>query len=612
MKKAAAGIIIFFFIISANIFPAEIKISKIEPPNWWAGMKVNQIQLMVYGENLNDVVVKSNEDDFKIVKVYEADNPSYLFVDVEISSSIIPGNYKLFFEGSGVKTEIDFPILKRNEDSSRHNGFNSSDIVYLIMPDRFANGDTLNDTDEGFIDSLNRNHPSRRHGGDLQGIINHLDYFNELGVTALWINPVVENNMQVSYHGYAATDLYKIDPRLGTNELYKELVNQAHEQGLKIIYDHVANHIGINHPWVKNLPIKDWLNGTVESHKLSNHQKLSASDPHASSEIRTLNTDGWFTEYMPDLNQRNPFVANYLIQNMIWWIEYSGLDGIREDTYPYADQKFLSEWNKIILNEYPRMNIVGEAWEFDPVFTSYYQRNNFYPREFNTNLPSVMDFGFSFTSFLYLKGERKLNAFYEHFAKDFIYPDPDNLFTFLDNHDWERAIFTAGGNIEKFKIPLTILLTTRGIPQLLYGTEIGIIGDKDHGRIRSDFPGGFPGDEHNAFISSERTERETQIFDYVKSLIELRKNFKSLSAGKMIHFPPADEIYYYFKIYENEKILVIINGNETEKEIQLNNTENYFSGTKNIVNLLTKAEIEFSTGMKFNLKPMSCLIYLLK
>ncbi|HZW40055.1 MAG TPA: alpha-amylase family glycosyl hydrolase [Ignavibacteriaceae bacterium] len=583
-------------------------INKVEPPNWWVGMKLNKIQLMVYGENLNNISASFNDKSIKVIKVHDIKNSNYAFIDIEIPSTIQQGEYTLTIKKN--KKEVDFPfyILNREPIEDRHNGFSNKDAIYLIMPDRFVNADIYNDTIEGIINDYKPYDGMSRFGGDLQGIINKFDYIKELGYTSIWLNPITENNCKMSYHGYASTDLYKIDPRLGTNLLYKTLVEEAHKKDLKIIFDHIANHISINHPWIKNLPTEDWLNGTPKNYFITSHNKKAFSDLHSSKESIHRNEDGWFTPEMPDLNQRNPYVANYLIQNMIWWIEYSGLDGIREDTYPYADQKFMARWNKTILDEYPKTNIVGEAWESDPVNTAFYQKDSYLNKEFNSNLPSVMDFALMDKFQKYLSGEASIFSIYESIAKDFVYPSPNNLFTFIDNHDYQRGIFSAKGNIAKFKTAVAILLTSRGIPQVLYASELGIQGGKSHSELRFHFPGGMPDDKRDAFTKEGRTEEENDLYNFYKKLLTLRKEYPALSQGKMTHFPPVDNVYYYFKEMNSEKFFVVINGEDKEKQFDLKLVEDKIKGVKSFNNVLNDETLT-PQNAKIQLKEFDIKIY---
>src|SRR3990172_7117239 len=390
-------------------------------------MKNNELQLMIYGENLKDIQVASKDKQFKIKKFTQTQNSSYLFVDISLKNTPA-GNYELTFTKNKEKINLDYVIRKREFAPSRHQGFSNEDVVYLIMADRFCDGNPDNNNIDDSLDQFDADDLDGRKGGDIEGIISKLDYLKELGITSIWITPMLENNMWMSYHGYAATDLYRIDPRFGSNELYKELVNEAHKRGLKIILDHVSNHIGINHSWIKNLPESDWLNGTTENHLPAMHDKMAYLDVHGDSTIVEFTQKGWFENYMPDLNQQNPFLKNYLIQNTLWWIEFSGLDGIREDTYPYNDQKYLSEWAGAILNEYPNFNIVGEIWTGIPSIISGYQKN--YPvrkKNFNSNLPAVTDFALSDAIRGYLSGEKNIYSVYETITQDIVYSDPDNL-----------------------------------------------------------------------------------------------------------------------------------------------------------------------------------------
>ena len=478
-------------------------------------MKWDTVQLMVYGENLDGVGVISS-DELKILNVTSLENSAYLFVDIFISEDIEAGNYKLIFYKNDVEKEILFPILEREMSADKHQGFSNEDVIYLIFADRFCDGNPANNTIGDSLDQFTSADLDGRKGGDVEGIISKLDYLKELGITAIWITPMLENNMWMSYHGYAATDLYKIDPRFGSNELYKKLVDEAHKRNLKIILDHVSNHIGINHHWVKSLPAPDWFNGTPEDFIKASHDKMAFLDIHGDSMIVKMNQQGWFTDYMPDLNQRNPYLKKYLIQNTLWWIQYAGIDGIREDTYPYNDQKYLSEWAEAILSEYPNFNIVGEIWQGVPSVVSGYQSKSPIRKiNFDSNLPSVTDFALSDAIRDYLSGVKSIYKVYETIAQDIVYSNPDNLMVFFDNHDVDRAMLVADGNVDKFKIALNLVLFTRGIPKIFYGTEIGIKGGTKHGELRQSFPGGFVGDERNAFTKEGRTEFENDLYDYL-------------------------------------------------------------------------------------------------
>lgn len=597
---------IFFSSLSAQSF----KINKIEPPNWWSGMKSSELQLMVYGENLGDVKVSSSNKKFQIKKITSAPNSSYLFIDVT-SKNLLPGNYTLTFSKDSEKIKLDYQILKRELSPAKHKGFSNEDVVYLIMADRFCDGNPSNNFIDDSLDQFTAKDLDGRKGGDIEGIISKLDYMKELGVTAIWVTPMLENNMWMSYHGYAATNLYRIDPRFGTNELYKNLIDEAHKRGLKVIMDHVSNHIGINHPWVKNLPFKDWINGTVENHLQANHNKMTFPDPYSPGEAVDLTWNGWFTDYMVDLNQANPLLKKYLIQNTIWWIEYLGIDGIREDTYPYCNQYAMADWNKSILNDYPNFNIVGEIWTGEAPFLAAYQQKNKFGVHLDSNLPCVTDFTLADALRDYLSSKKGLEGIFNTLAQDFLYHDPNNLLTFFDNHDIARGMFVAKSDVEKYKIALTILMTTRGIPKILYGSEIGIIGDEKHGNIRSPFPGGFEGDKRNAFLSEDRTDFEDDIFNFTKQLLEIRKKFKSLSKGKLIHFYPFNNVYGYLRELKDETTLVIANDNEKEIEADLKKYPETLGKFRKAVNVKTNEVIDLTLNEKIFVKRKSAEIFLL-
>ncbi len=609
MNKFLNIIFILLLVLFNSLLSQSLRIDKVEPPNWWAGMKWNRIQLMVYGTGLSDFKAKFETNNLKIEKIYQIENNSYSFIDVLIPADIKPGTYKLKIYNNEIETSIDFPVLSRQQSKNVHQGFNSSDIIYLITPDRFVNGDPGNDLVAGMRDSYRSDDILGRHGGDIKGIIDKLDYLSELGVTALWINPLVENDMNISYHGYGATDFYKIDPRFGTNELYKELVTKAHQVGLKIIMDHVSNHNGIYHPWIANLPAKDWLNGTLDNHENNSHAKKSLNDIHSDSLLRNNVQNGWFVDEMPDLNQKNPFMANYIIQNTLWWIEFAGIDGIREDTYPYADLHFLANWAEAILKEYPNFNIVGEVWIHDPAFLSTYQTGSNFTKNFDSYLPSVTDFGLFEAFGRVFNRNQSIGEIYSFLSRDFLYPDPYNLVIFLDNHDVMRTIDLVDGDIQRFKMALQILLTTRGIPQIYYGTEIGLKGGEDHGEIRRNFPGGFPGDERTAFESEGRSAEENEIWQFLNNLIEMRKAHRSFSKGKLLHFPAFNEFYIYFRIYENERIMIVVNNKEEDRNIDLKWLEKYFSTDDILENLKTGISHNFSIDKKLQIPGYDLGIY---
>jgi len=606
MKKIS--IITFFLILNIFLNAQSIKVNKIEPPNWWEGMKHNRVQLMVYGEELHQLKIDNGE--LKITGIHEVESGDYLFVDVDLTN-VKAGNYEINLSNGTSNVKIDFPIYERVLSPNIHQGFNNEDVIYLIMPDRFANGDVSNDFVDGYVDKFQDEYPQARHGGDIQGIIWKLDYLKELGVSTVWLTPVIENNTFRSYHGYAATDFYKVDPRLGNIELYKAFVNTAHDKGLKIIMDHVANHIAIDHPWIKNLPTKDWINGTVENHLYANHHKMVFTDPHADSSTIKHVQEGWFVDYMPDLNPRNKFLANYIIQNTLWWIQSTGIDGIREDTYPYCDQKFMSKWAEAIMTEYPTFNIVGEVWTGDPVFLSGYQAGNKF-RSFDTNLPALTDFGVRDALVNYLTGKESIFKFYTVLASDYLYTNQEQLVTFVDNHDVGRAMFYADSDVDKFKIAFHLLLTTRGIPQIFYGTEIGMKENEDHGTLRKNFPGGFPNDERSAFTKEGRTEYENDIFDYFHNILLLRKKYPALSKGELIHFPPKHDVYVYFKKYGDELILNVVNSGDNYTKLNLSEYSDLLKVKKHLINVETSEKIDLSENKYLTIPNKKAEMFIVK
>jgi neopullulanase len=605
--------IILFFLLALNSFAQNFTIEKIEPPNWWIGMKYDTVQVMVYGKNIGDVEIYPQHGPIEVTSVHKAESPDYLFIDLFIPQELKSEYFfEIDFSNGSQDTVIRYPFFLRENTKDKFNGFDQSDIMYLIMADRFCDGNPANNNIGDSLDRFTSKDLDGRKGGDIEGIISKIDYLKDLGVTSLWITPMLENNMWMSYHGYAATDLYKIDPRFGSNELYKELVEKSHNKGLKIIMDHVSNHIGINHWWMKDLPFSDWINGTPQNHLSANNNKMTFLDSHSPSESVALTWDGWFTDYMPDLNQANPYLKKYLIENTIWWIEYLGIDGIREDTYPYVNQYYLSDWAKTILDEYPKFNIVGEIWTGEPPFLAGYQRNNKFGLKLNSNLPAVTDFALADEFRDFLSGKKGFEGIFKTLAMDYFYSDPNNLLTFFDNHDISRGLYLANGDLDKIKIALTILFTTRGIPNILYGTEIGIIGDNKDGSIRSPFPGGFVGDTTNAFTDSGRTEFQKDIFNFTKQLFEIRKEHKSLTSGTLFHYYPFNKVYVYFRSINCETTMIVANGNNENITLNLNNYKELLTDTKTLINLWSKESYSINDNESLIIPRNSAQIFLLE
>jgi glycosidase len=547
----------------------EGKLNRVEPANWWTGMKDKSLQLMVHGKNIGTTTPIFPKGEIEIVKTHKVENNNYLFIDLIVNSNVKPGNYKLqFIENEKVVAEYDYEL---REKSDIKRGFSAADLIYLVMPDRFANGTPENDSHPDMIEKADRNNPNGRHGGDLQGIINHLDYLKDLGMTTLWLNPFFENNMDdYSYHGYAITDFYNTDARFGDNNLYKKLVDESHKKGMKVIMDVVVNHCGINHWWMKDLPTKDWIN----SHKKfqTNYRGSVIADPHASKFDRNQFSSGWFVETMPDLNQNNKFLAKYLIQNMIWWIEFSGIDGLRMDTQPYAEKDFVAKYAQSIRAEYPEFTILGETWLQKVALTAYFQENSPVSRGYNSHIPTNTDFPLYYAIKDGLNQEdgwtSGLAQIYYVLARDFLYNDPFQNVIFIDNHDLDRFYSSVGEDMRKYKMGLGILLTMRGIPMLYYGDEIAMTGleHTGHGNIRKDFPGGWQEDERDAFTAEGRTETENEAFDFIRKIANWRQSSEAISKGGLTHFVPENNTYVYFRHTENEAVMIILNNHSEESK----------------------------------------------
>ena len=556
-----------------------VQFQHVEPPFWWVGMKTTSLQILFYNKDVNVSEYTASLDyaGVALKSVKRVSNPHYLFLTLEISSGAKAGRVPIAFAFGKKKFMYPYELKVKDTSANRIQGFDSSDVVYLIMPDRFANGDIKNDSLPGMLEGVHREKPESRHGGDLKGISDHLDYIKDLGVTAIWLNPVLENNQpRSSYHGYAITDLYKIDRRFGSNEDYLAFINKSHQLGLKVIQDMVMNHIGNYHWLFKDLPEKNWIHQFPEFTR-SNYQSSVVSDPYQSEYDANLISNGWFDTTMPDVDQTDPLFATYLIQNTLWWIEYAGIDGIRMDTYPYPDKNFMARWVQEVLKEYPQFNIVGEVWfENNIANTAYWQRGSKNKDGYQSTLPSVTDFPLCFTVPKALNepvgfdtGMRKL---YNTLCQDFIYPDPNNNLIFLDNHDMTRFFLSVGRDIRKLKMGLAFLLTTRGIPELYYGTELLMDGDGAyHPNIRKDFPGGWPGDNANGFTAAGRTADQNEVYGYLKKLLAWRKSQTSIHNGKLLHYIPQDNVYAYFRYDAKNCVMVVLNANDSEKTVNTTN-----------------------------------------
>jgi len=552
--------------VSASSNDENYSIELIEPPFWWVGMQEAKLQLMLHGENISQYDVSSSDYSLKLESLEKTDNPNYLFVNLIVSDSAKSGSYELTLsKNKKLVQSFTYDLKQRQNKSHLRQGFNPSDVIYLITPDRFANGDLNNDEVNGIKEGLDRSHDYGRHGGDIKGIIDRLDYIEDMGFTQIWLNPVLENDMtRSSYHGYSTTDYYKIDPRFGSNELYKELSKKAKDRGIGLIKDVILNHIGSEHWWMKDLPSTDWINHP-DIYTETTHRRESLHDPHGTQEDREAFASGWFVPTMPDLNQRNHLLANYIIQNNIWWIEYADLSGLRVDTWSYSDKQFLSEYSKRLLTEYPNINIVGEEWSLSPIIVSYWQKGNVSHDNYRSELPSLMDFPLQDTLVKGLKEKETwsggLRKLYETLANDFVYPNADNLVIFPDNHDMSRIHTSLDHDIALTKLAVVFFATTRGIPQYFYGTEILMHnkGTGSHGAIRSDFPGGWVGDKVDAFSGNGLKPSQKDMQNFTRKLLNWRKGSQAVHKGKLTHYSPIDGVYVYFRHTESDKVMMVLN-----------------------------------------------------
>lgn len=559
---------------------AAVKIDRIDPANWFVGMKNTSLQLMVYGENIRQADVTTDYDGVKIDSIVRLDSPNYLLVYLNLEG-VKPGEMTLNFKNGKAVKKVKYELKAREKRGEERMGFTNADVLYMLMPDRFADGNPDNNDIKGMNPyKTDHSQPSLRHGGDLEGIRRHLDYFKELGVTALWFTPVLENNSPGgSYHGYATTDYYRVDPRFGTNDEYRRLTDEAHAKGLKIVMDMIFNHCGFEHPWIKDMPSKDWLNtpewlydrkdktkAEVNRKYMQTTYKLTPTvDPYASAIDLKETVDGWFVPSMPDLNQRNPHVIRYLIQNSIWWIETVGIDGIRMDTYPYADADAMALWMKTIDEEYPNFNVVGETWVSDPPYTAAWQKDSKISQR-NSYLKTVMDFSFhakiNQAKYENTDGSSNgMNRIYENFVYDYLYPNPSSVMAFVENHDTDRFLGN-GRDTTALKQAMAILLTVKRIPQLYYGTEILMNGTKEKtdGYVRKDFPGGFPGDDHNAFTAGGRTPEENAMFTWLSRLLHWRQGNDVITKGSQTQFIPYNGVYVIARRYNGKNVMTVVNG----------------------------------------------------
>ena len=604
----------------ASLPEAGERISRVEPLSWWTGMKT-PLQIMVQGEGISgyDVRIDGGKG-VEVGAVHKADSPNYLFVDVKISGNAVPGTYWLVFSKDGESFRYPYEIASRAEGSAARKSFSTADMIYLIMPDRFANGDPSNDSTDDTAEKADRGEFFGRHGGDIQGIIDHLDYISDLGATAVWCTPLLlDNEPEGSYHGYACSDYYHIDPRFGSNALYREFVDKAHEKGLKVIMDIVTNHCGTAHWWMKDLPFADWIH-QFDEYTGTNICFSTNMDPNASKYDLNLQESGWFVPSMPDMNLDNPFVLNYFKQWAVWWIEYAGLDGFRVDTYPYNEKVPMSEWCASVLEEYPDFNIVGECWTSSIPQLAYWQGGNANRDGFDSHLPSIMDFplqeaiwkGVPTDSHGWGEGMIRI---YDCLSHDFVYHDLSKMMIFPGNHDTDRIGDVLRHNAARQKIVLAMMATMRGIPQIFYGDEMMFVSkdrSQGHGGLRVDFPGGWKGDETDLFSESGRISANVgtdgkpvpagqmaALHDYARTLFQWRKGKKVIHDGRTMHFLSRDNTYAYFRYDDTDAVFVFINNSRGKKHVPWSHYAEIASGLHDGRNVVTgeAAEVSDSTAV---------------
>ena len=598
----------------ASVAFSQKTLERVEPAFWWKGMKNPELQILVYGKDVahNEIILS---DGIQIKDIKKVDNPNYVFITVNTNEINVPKftiNIKKDKKNIGAYT---YELKQRESGSANRESFTSKDVMYLIMPDRFANGDEKNDSRPELTEKVDRSLPNGRHGGDLRGIINNLDYIQNLGATAVWLTPVNEDNEKVySYHGYAQTDLYKIDGRYGTNEEYKTLSQELNKRKMMLVMDYVTNHWGSSHWMIKDLPSKDWIHWFDEGEngfKRSNYKTTTQFDINASGIDKKYALDGWFDKTMPDINQKNPLVLKYLTQNAIWWIEYADLGGIRVDTYPYNDKEAMAKWAKAITDEYPKFNIVGETWLYTAAQISAWQKDSKIGaiEGYNSNLPSVMDFMLFENMPKALKEkeswDKGMIRIYDSFTSDFLYPDLKNLLVFFENHDTERwnEIFNANPNA--YKMAVALISTVRGTPQIYYGSEIGMRGDKNAGGdadIRRDFPGGWKSDKQNAFLPSTQTPEQKDFFQFTQKLLNWRKGKDVIHNGKTENFVPQDGVFVYFRYNDKESVMMVINNNEKDQTLDLKRFAESLNGFTKGKEIISGKEISLQNSMNISAK----------
>jgi glycosidase len=583
----------------------EVQEARVEPPFWWIGMKNPVVQVLIYDNQISRARVSVDYPGVQLKDIHRVENPNYLFVDLEIQSYAKAGNFDITLEKEGSSKNYTYELRNRREGSADRQGVDAGDFIYLIMPDRFANGDPSNDSFDDMNQwGVHREKALFRHGGDLIGVMEHLDYLEDLGVTALWLNPVLENDEPYeSYHGYAPTEHYLVDKRLGTNEQYLTMVNLCHERGMKVIKDVIYNHVGDKHWFIEDLPASDWIH-QFESFTKTTYRAPTLMDPYASESDKDLFLNGWFDRHMPDLNQKHPLLANYLIQNTVWWIEYADLDGLRIDTYAYSDQDFMAELGKVLQHEYPDFSFFGETWVHGTPIQAQFTQGNELRDGYNSYLPGVTDYQMYYAIMDALSKEQGwtdgVTKIYYTLAKDFLYEAPLENVLFLDNHDLTRFYTAVNEDMDKFKSGMAMLLTMRGIPMINYGTEILLVGSGggfgEGGR--KDFPGGWKGDPVYKFNPAFHEADEQEAFEYVKTLANYRKNTPALQDGKLKQYIPENGVYVYFRYDDQQKVMVVSNTHTNTANLHMERFKKDLKGYKSAKNVLTGEVMDQLSNLK--------------
>lgn len=611
MKKLIISLSLLASLAATAAKPSSPQINSVEPPYWWTGMANDTLQIMLSGPRigLTETSMKPYEG-VSLIESVRLDSPNYLLLYLTVSDTAKPGVLDFTFSDGKKKAALRYELKERSK-AVKAQGFDASDVLYLIMPDRFARAGATTDAEASrgleYAVEVDRADLNARHGGNIAGMEQHLGYIDSLGVTAIWVNPVLENDMPGgSYHGYATTDYYRIDPRFGTNGQWRDFVGKAHDRGIKVVMDMIFNHSGSNHPWMKDMPSRDWYN-FPDSAVTTNFRLSTLHDPYVSDYDKKRTVDGWFVTAMPDLNQRNPHLRRYLSQNSIWWIEDSGIDGIRMDTYPYADERAMASWIDDVMSEYPGFNIVGECWYGNEGGEAYWQRGSKVNPNGDPRLPTVMDFVLSIKARDAFKGQTDrlegLNTIYDHLALDYLFPDPTHILTFLDNHDTDRFLLEEPDDLGWWKQAVTFLLTSRGIPQIYYGTELLMNGTRaagGDGNVRRDMPGGFPGDKTDAFTAAGRTDKQNEAFDFIQKLLQWRRGNEPIARGSLKHFMPENGLYVYQRRSGDKEVTVILNGNDSPVTTTMERTLEILPYGSQRRDMLTGETITISPEMTFS------------